>query len=787
MSLRNSYKNASLPEQEQLARHLTDTQDSILTPVTVDRVTLGDLLAGIKRRWLAATLFGAIVAAGYLSYYYLFIRNYQYSISLQVEPIQPVGGRSGTSPALLSSLAQSMGTIPIPSGSLSGDTSTLIRILNSDIVLKPIYERFLEKSNLNPENFSYQSFRNSIQITVPSDSRLFGNTSGAKVVDIEFTSRDQKSIQLALEIISSELKNFNESEKQRQIYENLRYVNQEIQKTFAQLDELVVQLNQFRNENRVFRPESLDSSVTTSVSDIDVQRSELSRLMTAINNNTVSIDATRQKLASLRSQLGVTPSEGLALTDLSSSPIYTTLLTSLGETEKQLSEALSHFQPDSPVVQSLEEQRRLLVNQLTQEVQQTYQRYQVPDPNLGIPTQSLLTTNLLSEYINATVELQSLERVNTELRNQIAAVTSEINRISGVSAPYRKIEQRIAAAQQSLQLLLQTRQSLQLQIAQQDFTWRVLSDIDDTEQYKVTMRLSMALAIALILGTVSGVVLALILDLMDSRFLEVEQVRQNTRLPIVGQIPLASEFDQCSFTRLETPLTLWGLQHHLAGATPAFKESFYFLLSHLEQLGLQRTLAVTSARAGEGRTTIAAYLALAAATIGKRVLLVDANLRQPGLHQVFGIANTSGLAELLTGTLPLPNWFSLFEAHSEKLWVLTAGQPQQEPMSLLSSPQWHSFFASTQAAFDLVIIDTAPMAECAETNRLVASVDQALFVVRLGKTKRDAFAKALKEYDLGLKDKAIGIVVNGVGAPKQGQVEGLPIPSAPVPQSAAVS
>ncbi len=443
-------------------------------------------------------------------------------------------------------------------------------------------------------------------------------------------------------------------------------------------------------------------------------------------------------------------------------------------TEQQLAESIANFQNDVPVVRSLQEERRLLLSQLQQEAQQIAQRNQVANSQGLTGYEGGVSQNLIGQYINAKVEVESLERMDAELSRQIDAVRSELDRITRLANPYRKIEQRIAAAQQSLQLLLQTRQSLQLQIAQQDFTWRLLSDFEDTDQYKTTMRLLLALAVAAVLGGVSGVALALILELFDARFLEVEQVRQNTRLPIVGQVPLVSEFDQYSFNRVEAPLTLWGLQHHLAGATPAFKESFYFLLSHLEQLGLQRSLAVTSAQAGEGRSTIATYIALAAAAVGKRVLLIDTHLRQPGLHQTLGIANTSGLAEVLSGALPLPEWSNLLATHSERLWVLTAGQPRQEPMTLLSAAYWHTLLQTAQSAFDLVIVDTAPMVACAETNRLLASVDQALFVVRLGKTRREAFAKALTEYDLGLQDKVLGIVVNGT---KADQSIALEIPS----------
>lgn len=798
ISNENYYTNNDKKEEKPHYPSSFDSQNSLLQSITVDKVTIGDLLSGIKRRWKTATLVGLAVGAAFIGYYYQFLRNYQRTIYLQVA--QAELQKLPSMPLLSQVPLQALPSMPLLSGETTVDTSTLIQILNSDLVLKPLYDKLLESDpELDSKSYTYKSFRESIKIE-PQQQQFsglrLGNTN-SKVIQITFLTNDKRKLNSALNLFAEKIIDFNEKEKQKQIFQNLRYVNQEIQRTLSQIDDLEDRLNQFRAANQVLRPDSI-GGIGTSVmstmstggsSDADLYRMQLANLITARNENIAKIESVQQTFDSINSQLQMTPAEALVASKLSTSENYTSLLTNLANVEKKLAEELSRLQPNAPTARSLDEERRLVLEQIKQEAQQIAQRNQVSNPEGLIGYGSSVSENLIGKYIEAKVELESLRRMDAELARQIAATREELVRLTRLANPYRKIEQRIAVAQQSLQLLLQTRQSLQLQIAQQGFTWRLLSDIDNTEQYEVTMRLSMALAIALILGTASGVVLALILDSMDSRFLKAEQVRQNTRLSIVGQVPLASEFDQYSFTftRLETPLTLWGLQHHLAGATPAFKESFYFLLVHLEQLGLQRTLAVTSAQSGEGRTTIAAYLGLAAAASGKRVLLVDANLRQPGLHQVFGIANSGGLTALLAGALPLPDWFSCLETHSEKLWVLTAGQLQQEPMSLLSSPQWHSFLASTQAAFDLVIIDTAPMAECAETNRLVASVDQALFVVRLGKTKREMFAKALKEYDLGLKDKAIGIVVNGVDAPKQGQIEGLPIPSSPVPQSAAVS
>ncbi|URR35493.1 AAA family ATPase [Thermosynechococcus sp. HN-54] len=793
MSADNSYTNGSFDQERTFPNTPDDDSESLLQPITVDKITIGELLSGFKRRWKPATILGIATAVLYLGYYYLFLRSYQHTISLQVEAIRPLGGRSGTSLESIRGLIQSIPSLPLPSGDTAGDTTTLVQILSSDLVLRQLYEKFLERNpDLNSENYSYESFRRSIQIEVPSNSRLFSNSANAKVIQVTFTANDRSKVNSALDLISEELTRFNEAEKQEKIFQNLRYVNQEIQKTLNQIDDLEDQLNQFRTENQVLRPDSISSSSAGGMtaggggSDSDLYRMQLANILTAKNENDSKIEFTRQTFDALNAQLRMSPAEALVASNLSTSTNYTNLLTTLTDTEKRLAEELGRLQANSPTVRSLEEERQLLLAQIKREAQQIAQRNQVANPENLIGYQSTVSEGLIGKYLEAKIELESLERMDVELSRQIARVRNELARVTRLAHPYRKIEQRMAAVQQSLQLLLQTRQSLQLQIAQQDFTWRLLSDIDDIEQYKVTIRLSVALAIALILGTAAGVVLALLLDLMDSRFLEVKQVQQNTRLPIAGQIPFTQEFDQYSFTRLEAPLALWGLQNHLAGAAPIFRESFYFLLTHLRQLGMQQVLAVTSAQSGEGRTTIATYLALAAATVGQRVLLVDANFRQPGLHQVLGIANTSGLAELLMGVLPLPNWMDLFETHPEKLWVLTAGHCQQEPISLLSSHQWHLFLASIREAFDLVIIDTAPTGHYSETNSLLESVDQALFVVRLGQTRKDAFTKALKEYDLGLKDKVIGLVVNGVRVPKSAEVAVLAIPSPSLPQSVSV-
>ncbi|BAC08751.1 GumC family protein [Thermosynechococcus vestitus] len=745
------------------------SQLSLWQPRPIDKVTVDELLRGLKRRSAVAALVGAFVAIGYLGCYYLFLRNYQYSILLQVEPIQPPGARPGATSEAIRNLA----SLPLPllSASIEGDATTLLQILNSDIVLKPIYEKFLKDNpDLDREQYSYETFLKSIKIEDQAEKKLLSKGS-SKIVRITFIAKDKTKLESALKIIVEELKKFNEAQKQEQISDNLRYLNQEIQKTLSQIDDLDSQLNEFRYQNRVVRPDVTTSTNSpnsgnsaSGMSDLQTYTNLLIELEYKRNENRVKLESTQETFNSLKAQLKLSPDEALAASNLAASRDYQQLLGALATTETQLAGERSNLTDQSPTVQALEEQKRQLLDQSKRQARQITIRYQnqVPRPETLIGYGSAVSDSLIGKYLQVKTELEALKRADAELSNQIQATKAEVSRLLGLANPYRKIEQRFATALQSLGLLLQTRQSLQLQIAQRDFTWKVLSDIDDTERYQVSTRLSTALLMALALGGISGVLIALIMDWLDDRFLEVEQIRQQTPLPILGQIPVTKTFDQLAFSRLEAPLTLWGLQHRLPGVSPAFKESFYFLLTQLEVLGSPHALAVMGTSGQEGQTTIALYLALAAAAIGKRVLLVDANLHQPSLHQVLGIPNVNGLGELLQGTMPLPHWPSLLANLTEGLWVLTGGQAQQEPMALFSSYRWFDFLDSTKETFDVVIVDVPAILAAADTYRVLTALDRALLVVRLRKTREAALAEALKACDLGLRQKMLGIVVNGV-------------------------
>jgi len=183
---------------------------------------------------------------------------------------------------------------------------------------------------------------------------------------------------------------------------------------------------------------------------------------------------------------------------------------------------------------------------------------------------------------------------------------------------------------------------------------------------------------------------------------------------------------------------------------------------HLDQAQHGTKLVmVTSAIVGEGKTLTAANLALTLSeSYRKRVLLVDGDLRRPGIHDIFGIPNFTGLSDAIRAT----DDRKVSVIHlSEHLSVLTAGRPDSDPMGVLASAKMQHVLVDAAAAFDWVIIDTPPVALLSDARLLASLVDTVLLVVRAGVTPFEAIRTATLAVG---RDRILGVVLNSAELPR---------------------
>ena len=261
----------------------------------------------------------------------------------------------------------------------------------------------------------------------------------------------------------------------------------------------------------------------------------------------------------------------------------------------------------------------------------------------------------------------------------------------------------------------------------------------------------LALLLGLLAGAGLGALLLTWLALFDRRLRSRAEVVERTGIPVLAEIPESS-----------APLAFGA-----DDAPSAHAEAYRRLRSHLSHAPSGRSLGsvvVTSAAAGDGRTAVAANLALALAHSGTDVVLVDADLRSPGVTQLLGLPEGPGLSSLLTGAAPLEAALRQWRA-GLSLRVITSGPAVANPGDLLSAPRMTSLVNALVEHGLTLIIDAPSLAAAADAAALARIADGALVVARCGRTTADQIGAAVDELR-SLGTPLFGIALNRTPAPK---------------------
>lgn len=173
--------------------------------------------------------------------------------------------------------------------------------------------------------------------------------------------------------------------------------------------------------------------------------------------------------------------------------------------------------------------------------------------------------------------------------------------------------------------------------------------------------------------------------------------------------------------------------------------------------GELKTLLVTSAGPGEGKSTTSANLAVVFAQQGKKVLLVDTDLRKPTVHYTFSLLNTTGLSSVITKNTTLAE--AVEESGIDNLYVLSSGPIPPNPAEMLDSNAMDEFMAEAKENFDLIIFDSPPILAVTDAQILANKCDGSVLVISSEKTEREMAIKS-KELLETAKGKLLGVVLN---------------------------
>ena len=371
------------------------------------------------------------------------------------------------------------------------------------------------------------------------------------------------------------------------------------------------------------------------------------------------------------------------------------------------------------------------------------------------------TTNQLVQQTAATLKnrYDQARALEADLQARVGEARAAAVSVAKLTAEYRAREQKYQRAQEMMNTVEDGLERMRISAALSRPNIRVASwpivPVEPSEPRVVLYSVAVVVFSLLI-----GFGLSLLIELMDTRLRTPTQVVRQVGVPVLASVPDLSEDEGLS---LETNLALVSHTVPQSLIAEAFRQLRTSLLFASDQP--IKSLLVSSANPGDGKSTVASNLAVTMARAGSRVLLVEANFRRPALARIFDVPDSVGLSNVLVG---LNTASEAVQATAvENLDLLVAGAAPPSPAELLGSDSMRRLVDEQSRAYDQVLIDAAPMLVVADNHLLADIVDGIVLVLRAAQNTRGMAQRAVRQV-LALRARLYGAVLNRVRATKGG-------------------
>ncbi len=280
-------------------------------------------------------------------------------------------------------------------------------------------------------------------------------------------------------------------------------------------------------------------------------------------------------------------------------------------------------------------------------------------------------------------------------------------------------------------------------------------EMADTPKYPTNTSKKRNILLGMILGLFGGIALVIFVEYLDNTIKSPDDAEERLRVPVLGSVSLLTgENQKLETIVMDDPLT-------------PIAENFKTLRTSIMLSSADshpRSLLVTSMLPEDGKTTNATNIAIAISMSEKNVLLIDGDMRRPGIHKIFGLGNSIGLSTFLSGESDIN---ILQKGLIPNLNILTSGPISPNPSELLSSDKMIELMESVYKKFDVVVVDSSPIMAVTDSLILSKVVDGTILVVKSGKTTYDVTRRGLKSLnDIGAN--ILGLIVNGLDIKRSG-------------------
>ncbi len=542
----------------------------------------------------------------------------------------------------------------------------------------------------------------------------------------------------------------------------------------SQLPEVEARLLQAESDLRQFKE-------AHNIVDLSQEAALLSQGLAGLKDRMVGVAAELNGVSNQAQQLQdnfqLSFGQTIAVSTLSKSPEIRGALDELTTLERELAEARKIYLPNHPRVTSLMDERAILEGTISSQVEQ-FVGTKAPVPK-GLLEDRGNRETLLESYLG--LEIDRL-KLNEQLATLQQANVEYVNRASllpRLEATQAQLLRNVNVARTTYQSLLQKFQDVQLAENKTSRNAEIAQPAVLPDSKGSTGKV-MFVGVGMMMGLLLASVAIVVAELRDSSLKTLGDIKGSFDYPLIGVIPTGIVPSRISRQELE----LQQFKHFLDDGEASFlNEAYWMIQENIRFLSARRalkTIVVTSAVAAEGKSMVVANLAATMARQGRRVLVIDADLRNPSQQAIWKLGPEPGLSKILRQGLT--EFQPQQSPDLENLKVLVAGEPVESPLRLLSSKKMYSLVRATADYFDHIIIDAPPLLRAADALPLGGMSDGMLLVTRPGVINRNYSAIA-QELLQKHEQTILGLVVNGVNGgyfPQAQSTSASPEPPVPI-------
>ncbi len=562
---------------------------------------------------------------------------------------------------------------------------------------------------------------------------------GTHIINIRAVSEDAEEAARVANMTAEAYRSYNIQQNNKKTFETRAFIEEQLRQTSERLKQAERKLREFKEENHLI---SLDAQTTNTLNKMNGVENEYEK--------------TRAERMQIESQIKALDAAGKGHADklmgflLAAPPgsPHEHIRTKLSELNLKRQTLLTTLTERHPQVEAVTSEIQALFGEVRKELNSLLQACASREAELSRRVELLQRENQsIPEKALTLVRLQREVELQESLYSQLKAKYQEV-------------------------LIQESGKVEEVSI--------VKPAMKSEEAFNVPSKLMIVLT-GLVMGTIIGMVLAFLAEVFDTSMGTIEDVEELLGVPVLGVIPQLSaesrakgrpERNEGARSRARDLVTHYDPKSQATEAFRALRTNLQFL--RLESQG--KLFLITSSFVQEGKTLNSVNLALSMAQAGNKVLLVDADLRKPNVHRVFGLGREPGITDYVLGNY---HWREVVETVSDvmlgdfeiddllmtpgmdNLNFVTAGTKPPNPTEVLSSERFREFLKEARQEYDFVFVDAPPILPVADATEIAPLMDGVFLVYTVGKIGRGVLKRAKSNLD-NVDAKVLGVVLNNV-------------------------